>query len=221
MKTKHVIQAIIFVALLGSLGFNYMLWKTKENIKIANNKILEEHIVRSEAMQYDLFLQKEYEIELKEDIAKLELQLQLKEELIKEMNGELYGANEFGSESDNQKIIFSELGGEMEYVLSDGSRVDIVTEKPREAIEIDWANKRYEGIGQAIFYMFALNAELIIKAKEEGVLDVSKLNYYQPRVILLAKGAGSGWEKYRDQVEFCKMRCWVFDAETKTWLDRE
>jgi hypothetical protein len=47
-----------------------------------------------------------------------------------------------------------------------------------------------------------------------------------PVVILLAKGADSGWEKYRDRAELCErivrgMRVWVFDAETKTWLDKE
>ena len=51
--------------------------------------------------------------------------------------------------------------------------------------------------------------------------DIDPESCYLPMVILLAKGADSGWEKYRDRVEFCKMRCWVFDAETKTWLDKE
>lgn len=214
MKISDIVLGILCVTILGLSGFCYMLWQTKENLHLANDKIVQGLVAKVEAMQSDLDNKDEY-------IQELKLQLNLRDQLIEEMNGDKFGASEFGTEIDNQKIIFAELGGEMEYVLSDGSRVDIVTDNPREAIEIDWANKRYEGIGQAIFYMFALNAELILEARESGVVDVSKLKYYQPRVILLAKGAGSGWEKYRDQVEFCKMRCWVFDAETKTWLDKE
>lgn len=234
MKTKHVIQAIIFVALLGSLGFNYMLWKTKENIKTANNKIIEEHVIRSESMQYDLILKEEYILELNEENAKLRLQIDLRDQLIKDMKGEKFGASEFGTERDNQKIIHSELEGEIEWRLDDGSRVDLVFEVGNEsgpgmyACEIDWADKWAEGVGQSIYYTVKLNEQIIDGARQsDGPLNVDDIRkLHRPLVILLAKGKDSGWERYRDRAELCErvvrgMQVWVFDAETKTWLDKE
>lgn len=47
-------------------------------------------------------------------------------------------------------IIADALGAESEVVLFDRARVDILTET--EAIEVDWAHKWAEGIGQALYY---------------------------------------------------------------------
>ena len=47
-------------------------------------------------------------------------------------------------------IIANALGAESEVVLFDRARVDILTET--EAIEVDWAHKWAEGIGQALYY---------------------------------------------------------------------
>tara|TARA_R110000796_G_scaffold105540_1_gene215607 strand:+ start:103 stop:660 length:558 start_codon:yes stop_codon:yes gene_type:complete len=164
-------------------------------------------------IQYDA-----YQNQLDESYA-LRLKIDIRDQQISEMEDDLesaygefefnFGESAYGTERDNQKIIQKELGGVIELRLDDGTRVDLVLDEPnKRAIEIDWDKKWAEGIGQATYYMMKLN-------------DIDPESCYLPMVILLAKGADSGWEKYRDRVEFCKMRCWVFDAETKTWLDKE
>jgi hypothetical protein len=49
-----------------------------------------------------------------------------------------------------QTKLCSQLGGKMEYRLRDATRVDCITNK--YAIEVDWAKKWAEGIGQALYY---------------------------------------------------------------------
>jgi len=185
---------------------------------------------------------------LEEDISKLELKINIRDQQIsgmrddlanaysdlQELQGSRYEVNSFGTENDNQKIIFSELGGEMEKVLEDGTRVDLVFQDENargpsmRACEIDWAKKWAEGVGQAIYYTVKLNEPIINGAMQsDGPLNVDNVKkLHMPVVILLAKGADSGWEKYRDRAELCErvvrgMRVWVFDAENKTWLDKE
>ncbi len=53
-------------------------------------------------------------------------------------------------ESDYRDFICSKLGGKTEHSLDDGSRVDCLTET--NAIEVDWAKKWSEAIGQALYY---------------------------------------------------------------------
>ncbi len=47
-------------------------------------------------------------------------------------------------------LIAKALNGVPEYLLPDKARVDILTHT--EAIEVDWAHKWAEGIGQALYY---------------------------------------------------------------------
>jgi hypothetical protein len=47
-------------------------------------------------------------------------------------------------------LIAQALNGVPEYMLPDKARVDILTHT--EAIEVDWAHKWAEGIGQALYY---------------------------------------------------------------------
>lgn len=47
-------------------------------------------------------------------------------------------------------LIAKVLNGMPEYLLPDKARVDILTQT--EAIEVDWAHKWAEGIGQALYY---------------------------------------------------------------------
>lgn len=118
---------------------------------------------------------------------------------------EQFGANpRFGTEVYWQDVIHEELSRGLgveaigkEVRLDDGTRVDLLF--PNQACEIDWANKWAEGIGQAIYY--------------------SKKTGKDPLVLLLVKK--DGWEKYRDRVEFCDIKCWVYDTRTETWLDKE
>ncbi len=217
MKAKSIVQASLFVALLGSLGFNYMFFKI-----IASNKQLREiEQSRTSEILKDLDRTRDAYYDALND-----------NERLKGKSGEAF-SSQYGSERDNQRIINSELGGEMEVVLDCGSRVDLVFELEDQksfnmvACEVDWANKWAEGIGQSIYYWLKLNDPIIRKVKEEGA-SLNPRALHRPLVILLAKGNGSGWEKYRDRVEFVGkflprpgLTCWVFDAETKTWLDKE
>ena len=110
----------------------------------------------------------------------------------------------YGTERWWQDIIHEELSQrdgwesiEKEHRLDDGTRVDLLL--PRQACEIDWADKWAEGIGQSIYYG--------LKTRKA------------PLVILLAKK--DGWEKYRDRVQYCGVDCWVYDTRTQEWIDKE
>ena len=109
----------------------------------------------------------------------------------------LSGSPAFGTERYWQDVIQQETGGEKEYRLDDGTRVDLLF--PRQACEIDWADKWAEGVGQSIYYG--------LKTRRF------------PLVILLTKK--DGWEKYRDRVEYCGIECWVFDTRTREWSYRD
>jgi len=49
-----------------------------------------------------------------------------------------------------QRLINNILQGQLEFRLDDGTRVDILTDY--FAVEVDWAHKWYEGLGQAFHY---------------------------------------------------------------------
>ena len=110
---------------------------------------------------------------------------------------EVVATQRYGTETYWQDIIQKEIGGEKEYRLDDGTRVDLLFEN--KACEIDWASKWAEGIGQSIYY--GLKTER------------------PPLVILLCKK--DGWEKYRDRVEYCNIECWVYDTRIEDWVDHE
>ena len=59
-------------------------------------------------------------------------------------------AKHLHSERYYQEIFCNNIGGTMEVVLSDNTRVDCLTDK--YAIEVDFANKWAEGIGQSLHY---------------------------------------------------------------------
>ena len=54
------------------------------------------------------------------------------------------------NEKHYQTVLCDELKGEMEFVLQDRTRVDCLTDK--YAIEVDFAKKWAEGIGQSLYY---------------------------------------------------------------------
>ena len=85
-------------------------------------------------------------------------------------------------ESDYQSYILEKLGGESEYHLSDGSRVDILTHQ--YAIEIDYAYKWAEAIGQSLYY-----AEM--SEREPGIVLIlanrDSYKAYIDRIILMAR----------------------------------
>jgi len=119
-------------------------------------------------------------------------------------NEGVFGAARYGTERYWQDVIHAELSQrdgweclETEHRLDDGTRVDLLF--PRQACEIDWADKWAEGVGQSIYYG--------LKTRRG------------PLVILLAKK--DGWEKYRDRVQYCGVDCWVYDTRIQEWADQE
>ena len=87
-------------------------------------------------------------------------------------------------EAHYQTILCNELGGEMEYVLEDRTRVDCLTDE--YAIEVDFAKKWAESIGQSLYY-----AHMTGKKPAVGlILDKKKEKRYLKRLDLVAKEYG-------------------------------
>jgi hypothetical protein len=83
-----------------------------------------------------------------------------------------------------QTILCNELNGEMEYVLEDRTRVDCLTNQ--YAIEVDFAKKWAESIGQSLYY-----AHMTGKKPAVGlIMDDKKDKRYFKRLNLMAKEYG-------------------------------
>ena len=80
-----------------------------------------------------------------------------------------------------QTLLCDELDGEMEYVLKDRTRVDCLTDE--YAIEVDFAKKWAESIGQSLYY-----AKVTGKKPAVGfIMDTKKEKRFYKRVNLMAK----------------------------------
>lgn len=80
-----------------------------------------------------------------------------------------------------QTLLCDELGGEMEYVLKDRTRVDCLTDE--YAIEVDFAKKWAEGVGQSLYY-----AHMTGKKPAVGfIMNTDKDQRYFKRLDALAK----------------------------------
>lgn len=100
-------------------------------------------------------------------------------------------------ESYYQNIFATAINGTREVVLSDQARVDIVTDT--FAIEVDFADKWAESIGQSLYYGKMLN-------KKPGVLLVvngTKEERYIKRLMMVAA--------YND------IQVWILDYTTNKW----
>lgn len=73
------------------------------------------------------------------------------------------------SEKYYQELIQQKIGGKLESVLDDGTRIDIETEK--EVIEVEFAHKWYESIGQSAHYAFKTKKEPVIWLIKENDED--------------------------------------------------
>jgi hypothetical protein len=83
-----------------------------------------------------------------------------------------------------QTIFCDDLDGEMEYVLKDRTRVDCLTDE--YAIEVDFAKKWAEGIGQSLHY-----AQMTGKKPAIGfIMNTKKDQRYFKRLDTLAKKYG-------------------------------
>ena len=83
-----------------------------------------------------------------------------------------------------QTLLCDELGGEMEYVLKDRTRVDCLTDK--YAIEVDFSRKWAESIGQSLYYAHMTAREPAIGF----IIDRQKDKRYFSRLDVLAKKYG-------------------------------
>ena len=90
-----------------------------------------------------------------------------------------------------QAIMCNKLDGIMEYRLQDRTRVDCLTDN--YAIEVDWAKKWAEGIGQALYYAQMTNRKpavaLIVGKKDKKFLKrlETVANKFDIRIIILKK----------------------------------
>ena len=83
-----------------------------------------------------------------------------------------------------QSELCNRLGGEMEYRLQDSSRIDCLTDD--YAIEVDFAKKWAEGVGQSLYY-----AEVSKRKPAVGIIiDLEKERRYLKRLNLMAKRYG-------------------------------
>jgi hypothetical protein len=89
------------------------------------------------------------------------------------------------SEADYVNHYCQQWQGQIEYRLSDRTRVDCLTET--QAIEFDWCKKWAEGIGQALYYSKmtgkAPTVALICKKSEERFID--RLSKAAPHIELI------------------------------------
>jgi hypothetical protein len=86
-------------------------------------------------------------------------------------------AARINSESYYQKIAAEKYSGETEVVMPDGTRCDIVTET--HAIEVDFADKWGEAIGQSLNYAFQSNKRagiLLILEKKSDEKHLIRVN---------------------------------------------
>ena len=79
-----------------------------------------------------------------------------------------------------QTLLCNELGGEIEFTLKDRTRVDCLTEE--YAIEVDFAKKWAEGIGQSLYYAHMTDRKPAIGF----IIDLQKEERYLKRLTTLA-----------------------------------
>jgi len=105
-----------------------------------------------------------------------------------------------GIADENQEVSsLSEIYGlRKEVILSDGTRVDLVSED--HAIEVDWSQKWAEAVGQSLHYGYRMGKTpgiILIKKKEtdehlhEAYLNRCKLSCGRLGIMLWTKNEGS------------------------------
>jgi len=105
------------------------------------------------------------------------------------------GAARLNPEAYYQEIAAKKYNGETEVVLPDGTRCDLVTSK--HAIELDFADKWAEAIGQSLNYSFQLN-------KKAGILLILESPKDERHLIRVQ----SIIEHYRLPIDVLAIRAW-------------
>lgn len=77
-------------------------------------------------------------------------------------------------ESYYQEQIQKITGGKREVILNDGTRVDILTQK--DAIEVEFAHKWYEAVGQSLWYAHKTHKNPVIWLIVESSDDMKYVN---------------------------------------------
>jgi hypothetical protein len=104
-------------------------------------------------------------------------------------------ASRLNPEAHYQDIAAKKYSGQTEVVLPDGTRCDIVTET--HAIEVDFADKWAEAIGQSLNYSFQLNKKAGILLILESSKDEKHLNKVQNII-----------ERYKLPIDILAIRAW-------------
>ena len=77
-----------------------------------------------------------------------------------------------------QKIFCNKMNGILEHTLKDKSRVDCLTST--YAIEVDFANKWAESIGQSLFYSVETNkSPAVLLIMEQGQKDIKHIKRFK------------------------------------------
>jgi len=118
--------------------------------------------------------------------------------------GSLQQAPEIKTERGYQEFLNVALQGEMEHRLKDKTRVDILTEDL--AIEIDFASKWYEAIGQATHYALMTNKPpgvllIVRKESDEKYIKAARNVCRNTRIELEGKSYGITLFVFRDLEE--------------------
>jgi hypothetical protein len=193
MKTKHIIDGIIFVGLAACAYFFYV----KYTQEIDRSLVKDQKISR---MQDDL--NNAYS-ELGQTFGGSQYGSERDNQILihKEVGGEM----EYRLPSNKRVDLVFE------------TRREGATMPRLWACEIDWAYKAFEGIGQARYYSIVMRKNSAVIAGRNLTID----EFHMPLVILLAKGRNSKWRDGYDIVKTCGMSCSVWDAEKKDWIIKE
>ena len=105
------------------------------------------------------------------------------------------GAARLNPEAHYQEIAAKEYSGQTEVVMPDGTRCDIVTET--HAIEVDFADKWAEAIGQSLNYSFQTN-------KKAGILLILERPKDERHLIRVQ----SIVEHYKLPIDVLAIRAW-------------
>lgn len=100
-------------------------------------------------------------------------------------------SNKKKNEKYYQTILCNEIGGIMEYKLKDDTRVDCLTST--YAIEVDWAKKWAEAVGQSLYYSIMTKRKpaiaLIVDSEDTRFIDRAERisNKFDIKIFIINK----------------------------------
>lgn len=109
------------------------------------------------------------------------------------------------NEASFQRAYCSAVGGVEEFVLSDRTRVDCLTDT--HAIEFDFADKKYEAVGQALHYA-------VMTGKKPGIVLILDKKYQDRQIYYYNRLVNIG-KQYEIMVEYVTEDILNLDKEGK------